>query len=100
MENSKPHEITDPNHLSCSLGAVAAQAAEQNPAEAKLRESLRNTMLQMRTLQGERDTLQAEKDQAEAAKKALGAEAGRAHEGIRRESSRRGESNWRRRRKS
>jgi chromosome segregation ATPase len=51
--------------------ATAAQAAEQNPAEAKLRESLRNTMLQMRTLQGERDTLQAAKDQADAEKKAL-----------------------------
>src|SRR4051794_27609761 len=51
--------------------AVAVQAAEQNPAEAKLRESLRNTMLQMRTLQGERDTLQAANDQLTAEKKAL-----------------------------
>ena len=53
------------------VAATAAQAAEQNPAETKLRESLRNTMLQMRTLQGERDTLQAAKDQADAEKKAL-----------------------------
>jgi chromosome segregation ATPase len=50
---------------------VATQGADQNPAEAKLRESLRNTVLQMRTLQGERDTLQAAKDQLEAEKKAL-----------------------------
>src|SRR4051812_44062004 len=55
------------------LAAVigAASAAEVSPAEAKLRGSLRNTMLQMRTLQGERDTLQAEKDALEAERKTL-----------------------------
>ena len=46
-------------------------AAEQSPAEAKLRETLRNTMLQMRTLQGEKDNLQSEKDQLDADKKGL-----------------------------
>lgn len=58
------------NFLFLSLGA-SLFAADQNPAEAKMRESLRNTMLQMRTLQGERDTLQAAKDQLETEKKAL-----------------------------
>lgn len=46
-------------------------AADQNSPEAKLRESLRNTMLQARNLQVERDTLQAAKDQLEADKKEL-----------------------------
>lgn len=50
---------------------AAAGAAEQNPAEVKLRETLRNTMLQLRTLQGEKDTLQALKDQADLEKKDL-----------------------------
>jgi hypothetical protein len=57
--------------LLCSIFALASQtlaADAPSAAETKLRESLRNTMLQMRTLQGERDTLQAEKDTAEAEK--------------------------------
>jgi hypothetical protein len=53
------------------LAPLALHAADQNPAEAKLRESLRGTMLQLRTVQGERDTLQAEKTQLEADKKDL-----------------------------
>jgi hypothetical protein len=50
---------------------LALQAADQNAAEAKLRESLRGTMLQLRTIQGERDQLQADKTQLEADKKDL-----------------------------
>jgi hypothetical protein len=50
-------------------------AAEVSPAEAKLREALRNTMLQLRTAQGERDTLQAEKAQLEQDKQAATAQA-------------------------
>lgn len=47
------------------LAMATARGAEPNAAEAKLRESLRNTMLQLRTIQGERDTLAAEKAQLE-----------------------------------
>jgi hypothetical protein len=50
---------------------LAGQGADQNAAEAKLRESLRGTMLQLRTIQGERDQLQADKTQLEAEKKDL-----------------------------
>ena len=44
-------------HLSCSSALHAAHAP--NPAEAKLRESLRRTMLQLRTADTVRATLQA-----------------------------------------
>src|SRR5207249_58852 len=54
--------------FACGI-ASAAFAAEQSPAEAKLREALRNTMLQLRTAQSERDTLQITKDQLEMDKK-------------------------------
>lgn len=54
------------------ISLASARAADQPDAAAlKLREQLRNTMLQLRTVQGERDTLQAEKTQLEADKKAL-----------------------------
>ena len=54
------------------LAAPAALwAADATSPEAKLREALKNTMLQNRSLQTERDTLQAAKDQAEADKKDL-----------------------------
>ena len=46
-------------------------AADNASPEAKLRESLRNSMLQVRSLQTERDTLQAAKDQVEGEKKEL-----------------------------
>ncbi|MEO8350647.1 MAG: phage major capsid protein [Chthoniobacteraceae bacterium] len=49
--------------------APAVSAAGQETAEAKLREGLRNAMLQARGLQAERDTLQAEKTQLEQEKK-------------------------------
>ena len=55
--------------LLASLCAGASAAAEQSPAELKLRETLRNTMLQLRNLQGEKDTLQAQKDQTDLEKK-------------------------------
>jgi chromosome segregation ATPase len=45
--------------------ASGLKAADLSPAEAKLREALRNTMLQLRAAQGERDALQAEKAQLE-----------------------------------
>src|SRR4051794_4187677 len=58
--------------VTLALALPAADAAEGgNAAEAKLRDSLRNTMLQMRTLQADRDNLQAEKEAVEAEKKAL-----------------------------
>lgn len=54
------------------LGTVPLRAADgPSPAETKLREGLRNTMLQLRTVQGERDTLQAEKAVLEQEKTAL-----------------------------
>jgi hypothetical protein len=46
--------------LASALFACGLSAAEQaNPAEARLREALRNTMLQLRTAETERATLQA-----------------------------------------
>jgi len=48
-----------------------AQQAQPNPAEAKLREGLRNTMLQLRTMQGERDQLTVDKATLENEKKEL-----------------------------
>src|SRR6188768_618898 len=55
-----------------ALSATRLSAADApNAAEAKLRESLRNTMLQMRTLQAERDSLQAAKIQLEQEKQTL-----------------------------
>jgi len=48
-----------------------AQQAQPNPAEAKLREGLRNTMLQLRTMQGERDQLTVDKTVLENEKKEL-----------------------------
>lgn len=56
----------------CLLSPAASRAADApNAAEAKLREQLRSTMLQMRTLQGERDTLGAMKTQLETEKTTL-----------------------------
>jgi chromosome segregation ATPase len=52
------------------LFSATLVAADQSPAEAKLRESLRSTMLQLRTVQGERDALAAEKAQLDQEKKA------------------------------
>lgn len=49
----------------------ALRAAEVNPAEAKLREGLRNTMLQLRTVQGEKAVLDAAKVELEAQVAAL-----------------------------
>jgi len=48
--------------------SIAAENAG-NAAETKLRESLRNTMLQLRAAETERDTLKAAQDQVEADKK-------------------------------
>ena len=57
---------------SLAIGHTAfAQQAAPNPAEAKLREGLRNTMLQLRTMQGERDQLAADKTVLENEKKEL-----------------------------
>ena len=60
--------------LACLVAgsAVAAEAPNApNPAEAKLRDSLRATMLQLRTAESERATLQAEKATLEENVKAL-----------------------------
>lgn len=53
------------------VSASTIQAADQNSAEAKLRETLKNTMLQMRTIQGERDSLQIAKTQLDQEKASL-----------------------------
>jgi hypothetical protein len=55
----------------CLLTQSMAHANDANPAEAKLRENLRNTMLQLRTLQVERDALQAGKTVFEQEKQTL-----------------------------
>ena len=57
--------------LTLAVLAPQPRAAEPNPAETKLRESLRNTLLQLRTLQSERDTLAAEKTKLEQEKQIL-----------------------------
>lgn len=57
--------------LATALPARAQQAAQPSAAEAKLREGLRNTMLQLRTMQGERDQLIVEKTTLEGEKTAL-----------------------------
>jgi chromosome segregation ATPase len=54
-----------------ALLTAPAFAAEQDPAVAKMRDQLRNAMLQLRTIQGERDTLAAAKTQLEQEKTAL-----------------------------
>lgn len=51
--------------------APAQQPAQPGAAEAKLREGLRNTMLQLRTMQGERDQLIIDKTMLEGEKKDL-----------------------------
>jgi hypothetical protein len=53
-------------------GSAFAQQAQPGAAEAKLREGLRNTMLQLRTMQGERDQLIVDKTALETEKKELG----------------------------
>jgi len=55
--------------------APLAHAADPNAAEAKLREQLRSSLLQLRTMQTERDTLQAAKTQLEQEKQALAQQA-------------------------
>ncbi|MEA3207035.1 MAG: hypothetical protein QOE70_92 [Chthoniobacter sp.] len=55
-------------HLFVILAMFAAtllRAAEVNPAEAKLREGLKNTMLQLRTVQAEKAALEAAKAELE-----------------------------------
>jgi hypothetical protein len=57
--------------------AAAAMAADQpSPAEAKMREALRNTMLQLRTAETERANLQAAQAEQEAKYQALTAQVG------------------------
>lgn len=51
-----------------------AEGEAPSPVEAKLRESVRTTLQQLRTLEGERATLQAEKDIADAKVKELTAQ--------------------------
>jgi chromosome segregation ATPase len=47
------------------FAATLLRAAEVNPAEAKLREGLKNTMLQLRTVQAEKAALEAAKAELE-----------------------------------
>ena len=50
----------------CTFSLARLHAAEQaNPAEARLREALKNSMLQLRAAESERANLQAEKAQNE-----------------------------------
>ncbi|MHA3774149.1 phage major capsid protein [Verrucomicrobiota bacterium sgz303538] len=53
------------------LSGSVQGADQQNSAETRLREQLRNTLLQLRTMQGERDGLNAAKAQLEQEKKTL-----------------------------
>ena len=55
------------------LSSMLRAADPASAGDAKLREALRNTTLQLRTIQTERDSLQAAKEEAEAEKKALSA---------------------------
>ena len=64
------HRFTNPAALALSLLATSAFAADPAAADTKLRESLRNSMLQLRTITAERDALLAGKAQLEADKKA------------------------------
>lgn len=57
--------------LALTLATLPAFCADAPGPEAKMREALRNTMLQMRTLQTEKDALQVTKDQLEADKKVV-----------------------------
>lgn len=56
------------------FSALVLHAEGPNPAEAKLRESLRNTMLQLRTAQTEQAALQALQVETETKNKALAAQ--------------------------
>ncbi len=67
----RPHFLLLTLALFVVANVAFAQQAQPNPAEAKLREGLRNTMLQLRTMQGERDQLIVEKTTLEAEKKDL-----------------------------
>ncbi len=64
-----------PLFIGCLSSAILASvviAGEPNASpEAKLRDTLRNTMLQLRSAEAERDTLKAAQDQNEQDKKAL-----------------------------
>jgi DNA repair exonuclease SbcCD ATPase subunit len=57
--------------LTVFCGALALHAAEVNPAEAKLREGLKNTMIQLRNVQTEKDALVTAKADLEAQVAAL-----------------------------
>ena len=51
--------------LTVFCAAFSLHAAEVNPAEAKLREGLKSTMLQLRTVQGEKAALETAKAELE-----------------------------------
>lgn len=53
------------------LALTTAGAADPSAAEAKMRETLRNSLLQLRTMQTERDNLQAAKSQLEQEKQTM-----------------------------
>ncbi len=57
--------------LLSAVAVVPTRAQEKASPEARMREALRNTTLQVRTLQAERDELSVKKDQAEAQAKTL-----------------------------
>lgn len=60
--------------LTLLAAPLYGQAEGPSPVEAKLRESVRTTLQQLRTIEGERATLQAEKDIADAKVKELSAQ--------------------------
>lgn len=64
------HRFTNAAAFALVLLATSAFAADPAAADTKLRESLRNSMLQLRTISAERDALLAGKAQLEAEKKA------------------------------
>jgi hypothetical protein len=57
--------------LVASVGSVGL-AADVSPNEARLRESVKGLMVQLRTIQAERDTLDAAKNEHEQKAKELG----------------------------
>jgi hypothetical protein len=64
--------ILSPFLLGALVVTGALQAADQNSPETKLRETLRNTMLQLRTAEADREALKAAQEQNEQEKKTLG----------------------------
>ncbi|MEP6669130.1 MAG: phage major capsid protein [Chthoniobacter sp.] len=71
MTHSRPFLIAFAILLACPTASLRAQNAQPSAAEQKLRESLRNTMLQLRTSDNDKAVAQAALTEAEEKSKAL-----------------------------